>query len=193
MKGIDLLKNVVKALYGSAKNHPLLWSLEIAMLGSQVEAVKHIQVKEGMTIDELSETIGDMASMDHIREGLDTMAPGFMSDSLNKTAEYLGNNCEKLSEEIEYISNHWQENLDAGMRNLLVTEDREKISNADKTGLGAFQKELQIAVQEKKTKNTETLLGTDGKSGVIGDLIGKTVREEPLIESDIHKLIAATE
>ncbi|MCB9807511.1 hypothetical protein H6768_06630 [Candidatus Peribacteria bacterium] len=96
MKGIDLLKNVVKALYGSAKNHPLLWSLEIAMLGSQIEAVKHIQVKEDLTIDELSETIGDMASMDHIREGLDSMAPGFVSDSLHKTAEYLGNNCEKL-------------------------------------------------------------------------------------------------
>lgn len=39
-----------------------------------------------------------------------------------------------------------------------MTEDREKISNADKTGLEAFQKEIEIAVQTKNTENTEALL-----------------------------------
>lgn len=116
-----------------------------------------------------------------------------MNDSFTKTAEYLENNCEKLSAQIEYIYTHWQEKLDAGLRNLLMTEDREKISNADKIGLEAFQKELQGAVLEKKTENPETLLGKDNKSGLLGELIAKCVREEPIIESDIHKLIAGTQ
>lgn len=192
-KGLELARTVLKVLYWSAKNHPLLWSLELAMLGSQVEGVKHIQIPEWMTLDTISETISDITSMEHIQEKLENIAPGFMTDNVKKISEYFENNCAKLGTEIEYVYTHWQENLDAGMRNFLVTEEREKITWSNKIGLEAFQKDLHVELWEDKIKNIEALIWKDKKSGILWELISKSTREEPLTESDVYKLIAATE
>ena len=56
MNGVDLLRIVTRTLYKSAKNHPILWAIELALLGSQKELIGHIQVPENMT----TENIGEM-------------------------------------------------------------------------------------------------------------------------------------
>lgn len=193
VKWLDLVRTVLKALYGSAKNHPLLWSLELALLGSEVEGVKHIQIPEWMTLEKISETITDLVSIEGIHDKINTMAPGFTGNSVQKTAEYLENNCEKLSEEIDYISSHWQENLDAGMRNLLVVEWNDKVNSSDKIGFEAFQKDLHVALWENKINGISALIGEDKKSGIIGTIIDKLNSKNTLEEADIHNLIIATE
>lgn len=138
------------ALYTSAKNHPLLWGVEIALLGTQMELIKHIQVPENMTTEDIGTMLSDMADIGEIGAKLEEITPGYKAkEHIHTVTEYLDNNGEKLTAEIDSIINDWKGKLEEASREFLVQDATEKIGAKNKIGLQAFQANLVVDMQEK--------------------------------------------
>lgn len=195
MKWVDLVRIVMGALYKSAKNHPLLWGIEIALLGTQMELIKHIQIPENMTTEDIGEMLSDMADIGEIGAKLEEITPWYKAkEHIHTVTEYLDNNGEKLTAEIDGLINNWQEKLEEGSREFLVQDANEKIGSKNKIGLQAFQAELTVDMQEKmKWETAPALVGEDEKGGILQEIIDKTHRSEPITEADIYRLMKATE
>lgn len=76
--------------------------------------------------------------------------------------------------------------MDGKMRELLIRTEEEKIASKNKNGLEYLHS---ILVQNKP--QYEALIGKDGKSGILNEVIAKSKTHGLITEGDIHNLIEA--
>jgi hypothetical protein len=88
------------------------------------------------------------------------------------------------------MATHLWDKVGGAAKEWAILDNRERIDSKNSNGFALFQSD--IRVKDEQIENSASLIGEDGKSGIVGELVKKTSKHEKITEADIHKLMSAT-
>lgn len=200
LKAAEIVQKIIQKLYGSAKQHPILWALGLSIWASGTmngwEALKHIQVKKDMTEADLEEMISGIGEL-QVGEKITEFTGVNMPESVASIASVIGTKGEMLLAHTQDLVTNFTSKCDHGLREFFEVDQNEKISSAAVSGLEAMmftikEQKLQKFWGNDSSEEHKNLFWENFSWGKISEMITKSKNKEPLTEGDIHELIEAS-